>query len=310
MQKPQAQKTNKEDSSTSQAFNDLVTSLLSLLDKLIRDFSALVGIFIFVLFFSVYLVLREINSDYTYSLSVTFLFMFLSFCLYFKDKSFLNAIIAFSVGIFTAFTVTWNSSTFSIFVISFSLLFIILFLITCIRAAAGVEEKHTKAAIVYINDIDTNKKDLKEVADIIMHHKRDKGGVLSVSKIYDAILFFAYHKVPKSRMITLITALNYMHPMTKVDAMLLLPLLNNINYASRTEEDLETNVQALHKYFREARSTPNDLVKLLNDALPIAIENEIDFVLFTDKILTYLSRGYSHTSILEKLSRQFTKKTP
>src|SRR5258708_4040859 len=310
MQKPQAQKTNKEDSSTSQAFNDLVTSLLSLLDKLIRDFSALVGIFIFVLFFSVYLVLREINSDFTYSLSVTFLFMFLCFCLYFKDKSFLNAIIAFSVGIFTAFTVTWNSSTFSIFVISFSLLFIILFLITCIRAAAGVEEKHTKAAIVYINDIDTNKKDLKEVADIIMHHKRDKGGVLSVSKIYDAILFFAYHKVPKSRMITLITALSYMHPMTKVDAMLLLPLLNNINYVSRTEEDLETNMQALHKYLREARSTPNDLVKLLNDALPIAIENDIDFVLFADKIMTYLSRGYSQTSILEALSKQFRKNIP
>lgn len=111
-------------------------------------------------------------------------------------------------------------------------------------------------------------------------------------------------------MITLITALSYIHPMTKVDAALVLPLLNNINYLSRTEEDLETNVQALHKYFREARSTPTDLVKLLNDALPIAIENDIDFVLFTDVILTHLSCGYSQTSILEKLSRQFTKKTP
>lgn len=309
MQQKQVQKPNKDDS-TSQDFNDVVKSLLSLLEKLITTFPAIVGIFIFALFISVYLVLREINSDYTYSLSITFLFLLLSCCLYFKDKSFINAIIAFSIGIFTAFTVTWNSSTFSIFVISFSLLFIILFLIICIRAAADVEEKHTKAAIAYINDIDTNKKDLKEVADIIMHHKHDKGGVLSASKTHDAILFFAYHKVPKSRMITLITALSYIHPMTKVDTMLVLPLLNNINYASRTEEDLETNVQALHKYFREARSTPNDLVKLLNDALPIAIENDINFVLFADVIMTHLSRGYSQVSILEKLSKQFIKKNP
>jgi len=98
--------------------------------------------------------------------------------------------------------------------------------------------------------------------------------------------------------------------MKKVDAALVLPLLNNINYLSRREVDLETNVQALHKYFREARSTPNGLVKLLNDAIPIAIENDIDFVLFADVIMTHLSRGYSQTSILEKLSRQFTKKTP
>src|SRR5438067_11673556 len=102
MQQKQAQKPHKGDS-TSQAFNDVVKSILSLLEKLVKEFPALVGIFIFVLFISVYLVLREINSDYTYSLSVTFLFLLLSYCLYFKDKSFLNAIIAFTLGIFTAF---------------------------------------------------------------------------------------------------------------------------------------------------------------------------------------------------------------
>ncbi len=229
MQAPQAQKPNKGDT-TSQAFNDVVRSLLAVLDKLIRDFSALVVIFIFVLLTSVYLILRAINSDYTYSLSVTFLFMFLSLGLYFKDKSFLNPIIAFSLGIFTAFTVTWNGSTFSIFVISFSLLFIILFLFECIRAAANVDEKLTKAAIAYMSDIPTNKKDLKEVADIITQQKRDKGGLLTTPTLYDAILFFAYHKVPKSQMILLITALSYMYTLTKVDTEPLLLLLNNIRF--------------------------------------------------------------------------------
>ncbi len=309
MQTSQAQKPRKDDN-TSQAFNDVLKSLLAVLDKLIRDFSALVVIFIFVLLTSVYLILRAINSDYTYSLSITFLFMFLSLGLYFKDKSLLNAIIAFSLGIFTAFTVTWNGATFSIFVISFSLLFVILFLIKCIRDAANVEEKLTKAAIAYISDIPTNEKDLKEVADIITQHKRDKGGQLSTPMLYDAILFFAYHKVPKSRMILLITALNYMYTLTKVDTASLLLLLNNMNYVSQTEEDLATNLLTLQHQLLEARSTPSDLVKLLNDALPVAIENEIDFGMFTKTILTYLSHGYTQTSIVEQLSRKFTKKTP
>lgn len=309
MQQKQTQKPNKDDS-TSQAFNDVFKSLLAVLDKLIKQFPALVGVFIFALSISVYLILRAINSDYTYSLTVTFLFMFLSFGLYFKDKSILNAVLAFSLGIFTAFTVTWNSSTFTIFMICVVLLFISLFLIHCIRLAADVEEKHTKASIAYLHDPETNKKDLKEVANIILQHKHDKGGLLTTSQVYDAIKFFAYHKEPKSRMIILITALSYIHPMMKVDVALVLPLLTNISCVSRTDVVLETNMQALHKYFREARSTPTDLVKLLTDALPIAIENDIDFVKFADVIMTYLSRGYSQASILEKLSRQFTKKTP
>src|SRR5438876_5933977 len=277
MQKSQAQKPSKGNT-TPQAFNDVVRSLLSLLDKLYKDFSALVIIFIFVLFISVYLLLRSINRDYTYSLSVTFLFLFLSLGLYFKDKSFLSAIVAFSLGIFTAFTVTWNGSTFSIFVISFSLLFVILFLFECIRAAANVEEQLTRAANFYSSDVATNKKDLQEVVDIITQHKHDKGGLLSPDKVHDAMLFFAYHKVPKSHMILLITELSYLYPLTKVDVESLLLLLNNVNYVSQTEEDLTTNVIALKHCFREARSTPSGLVKLLNEALPIAIENEIDFV--------------------------------
>ena len=46
MQTSQAQKPRKDDN-TSQAFNDVLKSLLAVLDKLIRDFSALVVIFIF-----------------------------------------------------------------------------------------------------------------------------------------------------------------------------------------------------------------------------------------------------------------------
>src|SRR5258707_15877273 len=111
-------------------------------------------------------------------------------------------------------------------------------------------------------------------------------------------------------MILLITELSYLYPVTKVDIELLLMLLKNMHYISQTEEDLATNVLTLQHCFRKARSTPSGLVKLLNEALPIAIENEIDFVLFTDTILTYLSRGYAQASIVEKLFEKIYKENP
>jgi hypothetical protein len=162
MQKPQVQKTRKVND-TSQAFNDVLKSLLVVLEKLFKDNPALVIISIFVFFISVFLIIRAINLAYTYSLAITFLFIFLSCCLYFKDKNFWNGILTFSLGIFTAFAVTWNGSNFTIFLISFTMLFIILLVFVCISSAAKVEEKLTAATISYINDIKTNKKDLQAV---------------------------------------------------------------------------------------------------------------------------------------------------
>ena len=286
---------------TSQHFNDVLRALLNVVDKLYRDHPSLVIIVIFLSLISCYFLFRVINNNYIYSLVVTFLFMLLSICLYIKDKSSLNSIFSFSLGIFTAFTVTWNGPTFSIFFISFIILIIGIFFIASVRAAATVEERLTTAANSYISDFETNKKDLQEVKANVTK----QGGLLSIDKTWEAILFFAYQKVPKHQMITLIDALNYVYTLTKVDTESLLVLLNNINHLSHTEAGLATNVTALKLYILKGKSTPSNLVTILNDALHIAIENDIDFVLFTDTILTFLSCGYTQAKIVEKLSAKF-----
>jgi hypothetical protein len=288
----------------SQHFNDTLRALLVVVNKLYRDHPSLVIIFIFLSLMSFYSLFRAINSNYMYSLIVTFLFMFLSICLYIKDKNSLNSIFSFSLGIFTAFTVAWNGPTFSIFFISFIILLIGIFFIASIRAAATVEERLTTAANSYINDFDTNKKDLQEVKA----HVAKQGGLLSIDKIWEAIVFFAYQKVPKHQMITLIDALNYVYTVTKADTESLLILLNNMNHLSHTEAGLAINIAALKLYILKGKSTPSNLVKILNDSLHVAIENNIDFVLFTETILTYLSHGYTQEKIVEKLSATFTSK--
>ena len=301
----QKQKTTKSNT-TSQHFNDVVKSLAVTLEKLYTSNPTLVIFFIFFLLICFYLIVRAINVDYIYSLVVTFLFVFLSICLYIKEKNSLGSLLSFSLGIFTAFTVPWNGATFSIFFISFTILIIFIFFIAAIRAAAKVEERLTQAAISYINDIEMNKKDLKEVVEHVTKATQ-QGGLLSIHTMWEAVLFFAYQKVPKNRMITLVTGLNRIYTLTKVDTDSLLVLLNNINLLSQTEDSLTVNIAILEPFLLKGKSSPSNLVKILNDTLHIAIENHIEFALFTDTILTYLSHGYTQARILEQLSAKFSK---
>jgi len=300
--KSQTQELLKEDT-ISKLFNNTMGAFKAVIKQLYRDHPSLVLFFIFFLLICVYFLFKAINNSYAYSVVVTLLFVFLSICLYGREKNTLNSIFSFSLGIFTAFTVTWNGPTFSIFFISFIILLLGIFFITSIRAAANVEEKRTIAAISYISDFETNKKDLQEVKENVSK----QGGLLSIDTIWETILFFAYQKVPKGKMITLIGALNYIYTVTKVDTELLLILLSNMNYLSHTEASLETNIAILKTYILKGKSTPSKLIRILNEALPIAIENDIDFALFTETILTYLSYGYAQQRIVEKVSTKFTK---
>ncbi len=301
-QQSQTQKTKKDDTSA-QIFKDLLKSLGAVFEKLYKEHSSLVILIIFILLLCGFVLFRTIDISYLYSLFVTFLFIFLSICLYIKEKSSLNAIFAFSLGIFTAFTVAWNGSTFSIFFVSFIVLIIGMFFVASIRVAADEEEKLVTAANSYLNDFETNKKDLKEVYETV----KKQAGLLSISKKQEAVLFFAYQKVPKDQMITLIETLNFMYTMTKLDTEILLILLHNMYCLSHTESDFLFNRETLKLYILKGKSTPKSLVNILNDTLHIAIENDIDFISFTDTILTYLSHGHTQISITEQLSKKFVK---
>ncbi len=294
-----------KDDTVSRHFNDVLRSLLVVLDKLYKLNAPLVIFLLFFFLLCLYFLFRAINITYMYSLVVTLLFILLSISLYVKDKNSLNSIFSFSLGIFTAFTVTWNAATFSIFFIGFIILVISIFFIASIRAAAKVEERLTTAANAYISDFETNKKTLQEVVRNVIK----QNGLLSIDTMWEAIVFFAYQKVPKNHMVTLIDALNQIYTVTKVDTESLLILLNNINLLSQTEDSLTRNIAILKLYILKGKSTPSNLVNILNEALHVAIENNIDFVVFTETILTYLSYGYTQQRIIEKLSTKFAKVT-
>ena len=301
--KPQTQEPLKDDT-IPQLFNNTMGAFKAAVKKLYREHPLLVLFSIFFILICMYFLFTAIDINYVYSVVVTFLFVFLSICLYVKEKNTLNSIFSFSLGIFTAFAVVWNGATFSIFFLSFIILLIGIFFIAIIRASGNVEEKSTIAAISYISDFKTNKNDLQEVKAYVSK----QGGLLSIDTIWEAILFFAYQKVPKEQMKTLIGALNYIYTVTKVDTEPLLILLSNMNHLSHTEADLETNIAILKRYILKGKSTPSKLVNILNDVLHIAIENNVDFALFTDTILAYLSCGYTQDRIVEKLATKFTNK--
>lgn len=295
-----------EGDKSSQPFNDVLKSTGEALKALFRLIPGVVITVMFILLICSFLIFRSIDSSYIYSAFVTFLFMFLSICLYITEKKSLNAIFSFSLGIFTAFTVPWNGSTFTIFFVSFIILVTGIFFIVAIRMAANEEQNLTTASSSYIHDQKTSEKELKEVYEAV----KKQVGLLSTESKQEAILFFAYQKVPKDKMIMLIEALNFLYTMTRLDIDVLLILLNNIYYLSHTESVFLSNTEVLKLYILKGKSTPKSLVNMLNDTLYIAIENDIDFQSFTDTILTYLSRGYTQASVVEQLSKKFEKNAP
>src|SRR5258708_910476 len=126
--KSQTQEPVKDDT-ISKLFNNTMGAFKAVVQKLYRDHPSLVLSFIFFLLICVYFLFKVINNSYVYSVVVTFLFVLLSICLYVKEKNTLNSIFSFSLGIFTAFTITWNGPTFSIFFINFIILVIGIFFI-------------------------------------------------------------------------------------------------------------------------------------------------------------------------------------
>lgn len=302
-QQHRTQQNNKEDN---KAFNDALKSLGVVLSKLYKDHASLIVLLAFIILFCVFILIRTVDISYLYSIFVTSLFIFLSIGSYVKEKSSLISITSFSLGIFTAFTVTWNGSTFSIFFVSFIILVVSIFLIAAVRLAATKEELLTRAASFYVSDSETNKEILKGIDKAINKQQ----GILPLSKRYEAILFFAFHKVPKDRMIALMENVNQIYAITKIESERLLTLFKNIHVLSRTENEFQVNKKVLEIALFKGEIIPQDLIDILNSTLYIAIENDIKFGLFVDAILVCSSHGYSREGTIERLTEKFIRKNP
>lgn len=303
-QQSQTQQTNNDDSP--KIFNDVLKSLGAVLSKLYEDHSTAIIVFTFIILLCIFLLFRTINVSYLYSIFVTSLFILFSIGSYIKEKSFLIAITSFSLGLFTAFTVTWNGSTFSIFFVSFIILIVGIFLVAAIKGAATKEELMTRAANFYLNDFATNKKTLEEVDKALNKLQ----GALPLKKKYESILFFSHHKVLKDRMIALLENLSQVYAITKIESEMLLILFKNVHLISRTDDEFLLNKKLLEMAFFKGEIIPQDLVDILNATMHIAMENDIKFGPFVNAILTCSSHGYSREHIVEEISKRFIKKAP
>lgn len=301
-QQSQTQQTNNDDSP--KVFNDALKSLGAVLSKLYEDHSTAIIVFAFIILLSVFILFRTVDISYLYSIFVASIFILFSIGSYIKEKSFIIAITSFSLGLFTAFTVTWNGSTFSIFFVSFIILVVGIFLIAAIKGAANKEELMTRAANFYLNDFEANKKTLEEVDKALNKLQ----GALPLQKKYEAILFFSYHKISKDRMIALLENLSQVHAITKIEPEMLLVLFKNIHLISRTDNEFLLNKRLLEMAFFKGEIIPQDLVDIMNATMYIAIENDIKFSLFIDAILHCSSHGYSREHIVEEVSKKFPKK--
>jgi len=279
----------------------IIKQLWNLLYKIYVDNRGTVALVILVVVALIFMIVRWINLELVYTLLVGLLFLMLSLCLYVRGKRVLDSLFSFSLGVFAAFAVNWNTSSFFIFLVLFFILVPFLFLISSIKVASSVEDILTKASSFYIHDkISKNKKELQEVREEVI--KRKRVGLLSHIDMLNALLFFAFRKVPKSYMIVLIKELDLIYSVTSLDQRIIMETLSKVYYISgKNLKELNLNIKVLKGFIIESESEPSYLLEVLNNNIHFAIEKRIDFEELCKQISSFLHLGYGKKRINTEL---------
>lgn len=290
-----------------QSFNAAITQLRVLLEKVYIDHKGVVNAFIFFSLLSLFLLIRDLNSETLFSFSILFLFLLLSISLYFKEQNIIGTLITFSLGAFTAFTVSWTISIFSIFIIFFLLFLFLLVIMSSIKLAAKIETINVTAASFYIyEDYEKNKLAIASILKTVNNEK--KTGLLSQLQIWSSVEFFCYKKIPPDAIVVLINQLNLFYTITHVDASLIRELLSKIYLLSK-ENDLlfSLHLNLFGKYLKEVRTSPRDFISILNSLIYLSIEKKKEFKVLLNRVKELLSKGCSNERIEKLIILEFQK---
>ncbi|NQV16324.1 hypothetical protein HQ531_12760 [bacterium] len=145
-----------------------------------------------------------------------FIVTILSWAIYISRKDFGETGLTFILGLFTVFSVDWNTETAALF-ITFFLFFTILIMMTySVRLAADKESILTQAAIYYSPNSSTSI--MREFERIVSSNS--KHGMLSINQRSAIVRFFAFRRVPLDHMSRLLDSTELIFVVADIESML------------------------------------------------------------------------------------------
>jgi hypothetical protein len=235
-----------------------------------------------------YIGLTTLHSTSIYTVSVAALYLILG-CILYTQKGAIEATVTLAVGLFTAFTVSWNTEYFTIFSIAIVLFMILILALSAIKLASQVETSMVMAANLYIHqDTKRNKQELEDVRKSISF----PGTLMPIERV-NALLYFAQRKVPADVMKKMIRDLNEICTVTQTEQVSVQLMLYGIYKSGPNMAGLEANVDAVKNFLLEGPASPQELVDSFNHTSVLINEKNLTFSYYLGKLSDGLSRGYS-----------------
>lgn len=292
----------KRDDNSVKPFRTTLVEFKNTLKALFELTNNLAAVLTVLLLYLLNVVITAIDAGLVYTVTVALLFMLLAIALYGKSNNAAEALLSFSVGIFTAFTIEWDAPRFSIFLISFAVLSASIIIIKSIQLAANVQDNIINAAQFYggKKGYRENKERLGEVKNQVQ--KSLGRNLLDIESISRAILFLAYRKVEVKHMEFIIHDLAKIHISTNVEEEEILNLLYGTYVLSEYKETkYKENIEVISKYLIEGTASPRQIIATVNNSIGVIYTRNIDLDTACIKIMTLLNLGYTQKQITKNL---------
>jgi hypothetical protein len=257
---------------------------------------AIIGTIVYLLF----------GSDQKIVVFLCFLITLTAFILYMYQDSYIEAFLAFFLGILTVFTIEWDDKKTLIFIIAYFGLNIFVFIGSSIKLAAKIEDILKRAASYDFSiNHDIQYKVLKTIANKPTTYQQIRP--IERAEIID---FMCFLKVPNSKLYAAINKIETVKVLTRSDLTTSLNLYRALFMISKrlysTDDEVERNVNTHIENILRLTMTPNEITNLLRLTRKHLIQRRIELEDYYKFISRSIDKGLSEDEIAADLDKIHT----
>lgn len=285
--------------------NTLLLSLKALTSALQTLFKKMPVLFLVVIYLIDLSIRGYISAGFSTVYLLGILILLISIVLYISTKSFAETTLSFILGILTIYSIDWETSNITLFIILYLLYLIIVFYISCIRLSMKQETILTQAASKL--DIDNYKevyKRLKRISQL-----STKAQQLSILDKSEVIRYLAFRQVTIGEYEEAIRLVELIQTVCQIDLISCCEIYYSFYIYCYNQTPTPPNIsQKIERMFDKVTTLSisyNEFFDIFTNTKRILVENNLTYEKYLQEIKLLSFLGYSHTDITGELKRKY-----
>jgi hypothetical protein len=243
--------------------------------------------------FMYYLVRLAINYPNTIYFVLCPLVLFMAIFLYSKTKSYGEASLALTAGLFAVFGITWTPASLFGVIGTWFLFTVVVFLVSCIRQAMVVEDITKQAAIKFAQK---NGKEVAYIENSLENIRKSpaRTNMLSGEDICEIFRCAAFKNIKLEHVEQVVRLTEILHVITKVSVKnIALVGCEIISYVNPQPEESETVIDMIYCSIQASPASPEEYFEICSKAIKLAQRHNIKTIQLIQSMPYYFIDGYS-----------------